>query len=886
MAWRLTVPSSWCLGFALFGAVLCQPTFAQTNADPQKLIEQAERLAWLKAWTRAAPLYAEAERLFTARGDRRNALYARINHLRGELPTRPVLEVSQQLAEYLDDPLVQSDARLRLRTLVIKGETDTDLDPALAEQSWREAAEIAGPLGETAWANRAEGELGLIAFLEGDISTSVIKLGRALQIAQTNGDSASVIRWLTLFGHGYSELGRPEQALDYYDRALKLASTIPELQFPVMTYLGKGDALARIGRFADAEKVLSDALATATQQGALGYESELTFKLGLIANQRKETDRALDLLTRAADLARRAGGNRILAEIALDLSKIERANGQIAKAMATATEGVEVARKLREQLLLPRLLAQLAELESSNGRKTVASDLLDEASDLLEGLLTKVSSPWVQSRVILGMDDVFLARIRLAGSQRDAARLFTGIEQARGRSLVELLVSTPIADVKKPPELRAGEREIAALQVKLYRAKDRAERQRLLDSIAVAEDRLAPISTELFNRTHAKPRRSVSLAELQRALRGDEVVVEFALTEPDSYCVVAARSSARVCRLPGRENIRSLVRALSSKLRRGQDDRAEATSLGAMLLNAVPEIRTKKRLIVSADAELHQVPFDLLIDSSGSRLIESLVVSYVPSASVLTILRSRERSSYPNRLALAISASPVTGSPSQSNGGPAPVGNVSRGVYDLEGTTLAPLPSANDEARSVAASLSGPGTEVMIGAMATERELKQRPLSDFRVIHFAAHGIVSTKYPARSAVVLLPGDGEDGLLQAREILGLRLRADLVTLSACDTGSGDVYGQEGVSSLVRPFLAAGAYTVVANLWTADDTLSLALMREFYRQLGAGVDKGEALRQTKLTMIRKFGPEAVPRLWSGVVIYGDSVGRIKESGGTKE
>src|SRR5713226_10043451 len=77
-------------------------------------------------------------------------------------------------------------------------ETDTDLDPFLAEQSWREALDIATRLGDSAWTNRAEGELGLVAFLQGDISTSVIKLGRALQTAQSNGDLASVVRWLTL----------------------------------------------------------------------------------------------------------------------------------------------------------------------------------------------------------------------------------------------------------------------------------------------------------------------------------------------------------------------------------------------------------------------------------------------------------------------------------------------------------------------------------------------------------------------------------------------------------------------------------------------------------------------------------------------------------------
>jgi CHAT domain-containing protein len=74
------------------------------------------------------------------------------------------------------------------------------------------------------------------------------------------------------------------------------------------------------------------------------------------------------------------------------------------------------------------------------------------------------------------------------------------------------------------------------------------------------------------------------------------------------------------------------------------------------------------------------------------------------------------------------------------------------------------------------------------------------------------------------------------------------------------------------------LAAGARTVVANLWSADDTFSLAIMREFYGQLAAGADKGEALRKAKLAMLRRFGPQAVPKLWSGLLMYGDSVGAV--------
>jgi CHAT domain-containing protein len=132
-------------------------------------------------------------------------------------------------------------------------------------------------------------------------------------------------------------------------------------------------------------------------------------------------------------------------------------------------------------------------------------------------------------------------------------------------------------------------------------------------------------------------------------------------------------------------------------------------------------------------------------------------------------------------------------------------------------------------------------------------------------------------------LLLRPGGAEDGILQAWEVLSFKLRAELVTLSACDTGTGIMHGQEGVSSLIRPFLAAGAGSVVANLWAADDRFSLTMMREFYRRLAAGADVAEALRGAKLRMLELFGPQAVPRLWSGVLAYGDAASVVAPSGG---
>ena len=150
-----------------------------------------------------------------------------------------------------------------------------------------------------------------------------------------------------------------------------------------------------------------------------------------------------------------------------------------------------------------------------------------------------------------------------------------------------------------------------------------------------------------------------------------------------------------------------------------------------------------------------------------------------------------------------------------------------------------------------------------------------KPLRDFRMIHLAVHGIADRQFPDRAALVLgtSPAPQEDGLLQVREIRDLPLRADLVTLSACDTGNGRLLGQEGIASLERAFLLAGAQSVPASLWTDDDIFTTALMKRFYQHLVDGHDKATALLQAKLDLLEKFGDTALPVYWAGFVLVGE-------------
>ena len=447
---------------------------------------------------------------------------------------------------------------------------------------------------------------------------------------------------------------------------------------------------------------------------------------------------------------------------------------------------------------------------------------------------------------------------------------------------MDLLHARPLSDVRKPEDLRKGERRIAALQLQLLRTTGRASRQRLLDEIFRAEEQLAPMTTELFSRSRRSARTALTLREIQAVLRPDELLLEMALAEPASFAIVVSRSSARVQRIAGRSTILGQASALVSAARSGRGVTNEAKALSATILTSIRELSSHRRVIISAEGSLQQVPFELLEHAlpSGRRLLDTHVVSYTPSAGILVMLRTRTASPSGMRMAGRRRVSGAGGSRNQR----LVPWSVTRGVYDLDAAQLRPLPFATEEAQFVSGVFRGPESQLLVKEAATEAALKAQPLASYRILHLAAHGIMSTKVPARSALVLRPSGVEDGLLQAREILDLRLNATLVTLSACDTSTGADQGQDGVASLVRPFVAAGARAVVANLWAADDTFSAALMREFYRELAGGVDIGESLRRAKLRMIESFGPEALPRLWSGVLAYGDASAVVASNGAT--
>jgi len=181
------------------------------------------------------------------------------------------------------------------------------------------------------------------------------------------------------------------------------------------------------------------------------------------------------------------------------------------------------------------------------------------------------------------------------------------------------------------------------------------------------------------------------------------------------------------------------------------------------------------------------------------------------------------------------------------------------------------LPQAEEEVRNIAEMLEGNFT---IGNAATEEHFKQQAESA-RIVHVASHTIINDENPMYSKLVFAPGQDtlEDGLLHTYELYNMRLNADLVTLSACNTGIGKIYEGEGVMSLARGFMYAGVPNVLMSLWSVPDRSTSQIMQYFYEEVQAGHTKAEALRQAKLKYLQEADANtAAPFYWGAFVYLG--------------
>lgn len=638
---------------------------------------------------------------------------------------------------------------------------------------------------------------------------------------------------------------------------------------------------------------------------SLGFLAQMEIKNGRTEKGRSDLDRAISLYRAQNDRPAQIKILCFLSGVNLSAGKVVLAREQAESALKIAQEIRQSAtsdgQKVRANALRwPCWLALARAQRAAQQREAAVTSYLRAVSGAVAEWWMIYSS---MERSAIGFAEerhaAYRELIDLYVEMGNIDEAYRANQQARVRRLSGVIRSrrlVPVrADSKPRITINALSASIIAMRTKLLSpALNRSQREKIQQELVEAEDDLEELrlQEELNNPKHRMvfwP--SATLKQLQDQVLGeDEALLEFSLGENRSFAWLVTRSGVTFEILPSRKEIEAKVLQYVNELSVAPSNlhlqfkvakqRTMAQELFSLLFpgKLASQLRTKPKLIVIPDGLLNQMPFESLV-ADGRYLIEDLQISYLPSANLIELLQQASKS-VSNRdaridlLAFGDPLFPQRTSP-LSKVRRAPVSsNLQRQAWEWDLSTLSPLPRTRDEVEYITNLLPAERKRLYLGKESTERAFKQEPLNKYRWIHLATHGLLDERDPGRSAVALaLDGNNaEDGFLRATEIADLDLDCDLVTLSACETGKGQLSSGEGIIGLSRSFFIAGARSVVVSQWTVSDISTAQLMKDFYQQLVNDVSKPAALREAKLHMLNSRSVTRHPYYWAPFVIIG--------------
>jgi CHAT domain-containing protein len=821
----------------------------------------ATHYAELYNWPEAAPHLANAEALFRKCGDQRDKLFAHVLQLRANMEQRNLSEFSAELATLLSTPRAHHDLELRMWMFIVKGDADNHLQfPEIARKDWQNVQALARATQNSKWVYRADGELSIPAYYQGDIATARRLVTSALTTASAANDYGSVVRLLTHIGTVYVMLQQYKDGLDHLDKALEVVKAYPEIGYPINVKEGQVLGLLGENRLNEAEQLAKEIIGNTEQYSRHVNEAQTLVMLASVYERKKQISNAIQELQKAIKLAAAGSFQQSLADAEFALADIYRQQGKLADAELHAERAVRSTRDSGMLSALPVQMQVLAALKATEGKYREADLLYRKAADEVDALL--LSTP-LSSKVALlkSTSDIYTQHFSLVADHLpDVDAAYSIVERVRGRSIADLLRSGLLQNT---PDAEAIEHEISGLRLQLAKATSAAEIARIRNQIFLAQHKRWLASADLtpFRRNVD---RILPLGRVEQHLDTSDVLVEYVAGQSRFYAIVITRERARLVRLQRTSEITTLASSFLEAVRSKKTALREGSALYAALFGSLSEIDTHLHLIVVPDGPLHSVPFAALVDQRGIRLVETHTIVRAPSASTHALLQEPTTATGEGLLAVGgVLYNPDTTRIAKLRG--------------YEDEPLGNLPGSRDEALAAAGALRPVmKSDLLLDQNATESAFKGAQLPAREVIHLGVHGTASPDDAEKAALVFLsdPKANEDGVLEVPEIVRLRLHSDLVVLSACDTAVGMLQGEEGVSNLARAFLLAGARTVVSTLWSIDDSFSATLMKTFYSALANGHSKSDSLVSAQRTLLRRFSETAVPYYWAGYVIEGSA------------
>jgi CHAT domain-containing protein len=646
---------------------------------------------------------------------------------------------------------------------------------------------------------------------------------------------------------------------------------------------GLADASLQLNDTARYEETAQEALCLARQTNQNISIANNLIGLAVPAMTKREFRKAEKLLNEALYFAQSSGSPGLVAAGLNRLARLRRLEKNYESSRQLSDESLHLLQDTRTTEVFNALVVS-ARTARAQGRLADSESRLRRAVTLAEEWRALAGED--ARELAISFEDRAIAYHELVELLTDEGRIteaFSWAEQAKARALLDLLrrrgSGSPEITVTERNEEQRLETAVTEANKELAQAREAHDKARETATEAALARKRVALDSFRGGLSFRYPGRSVPLPspsdDLISQLPSGAALIEYVVTEERLTAFVVAngpdghrRLTVHTTRITEDALNRRVSKFAERVSQRALDYEGDARALHALLIQPLlADLRGAKALCIVPHGSLSELPFEALVAKDGRFLAERYAVFYSPSAAVW-IEMSQSRSDQPpaKRSFLGV-GNPAIDRTTASN---AKV--VTRGI------DLSPLPEAEREMNDIAGLFGREASVVRTGRAALESAVK-RESGDYGVLHFATHGVLDDHNPMYSYLVLArtPDDNEDGLLEARELMGLHIRAQLAVLSACDTARGTVRAGEGLIGMTWALFIAGCPSTVAAQWKVASNTTSVLMVAFYRHLlhdGAGpIAKAAALQKARLATMRD-GRHRHPYYWAPFVLVGSA------------
>ena len=861
---------------------------AQTNSSEaaQKVYEEAKKLyqqGTKEALTNAIAKYEEALKLYREAGNRRGEAVTlnNIGHVYSQLGEK------QKALEYFSQSLplarVVGDRRSEAVTLNNIGVVYSQLgEKQKALEYYSQSLPLHRAVGDRSEEATTLSNIGRVYDDLGEKQKALEYYSQSLPLSRAVGDRSGEAVTLNNIGGIYSDLGEKQKALEYYSQSLPLFRAVGDRSLEAGTLNNIGGIYSELGEQQKALEYCSQSLPLSRAVGDRSLEAFTLNNIGAVYSQLGEKQKALEYYSQSLPLSRAVGDRSLEAVTLFNMAYVKRDRNNLTEALKDIESSLKIIENLRTKIASPEL--RTSYFATVQNRYEFYIDLLMQLhkTNPKSGYDTKAleASERSRARSLLELLQESNANIRegispdLLQQEKSVQQQLNAIEKQRIEA-----ISSPNPNATKIAEI--DKQRLALLQ----------QYQQIQTQVRTASPRYAAL-------TQPQP---LTLPEIQKQILDENtILLQYSLGEDRSYLWVVTSTGVTSYELPKRADIetaaKDFLEAITSPIQRNipQQVAQASANLGQVILQPAAAQLGNKRLLIVPDGVLHYTPFQALTldQTAGQNTNVPLIIEHeiitLPSASTLAILRQNYGDRKPPSRTLAILADPVFSPKDERIKGKITQATIEK----LEANNLGlnrslrasnrewppkRLPFTRQEAQTISSLFPSASTRQILDFDASRTTATEGSLANYQIVHFATHGLANSQNPELSGILMSMVDDKgnlvNGFLRLTDIFNLKLAANLVVLSACQSGMGQNIKGEGMVGLTRGFMYAGAQRVAVSLWSVDDEGTAVLMQKFYQKMvQEKLAPAAALRAAQIEMMQQEKWKS-PYYWAAFTLQGE-------------